>query len=293
MKRLFTMLLVLCTLSVSRAQVEDRFSFLTEAEMTNYARPLVTALGSAMNTGGFATPSIGTMFGFDFTIKGMMIMIPDDQKTFTPDLPSGYQSKPTSTVFGDEGAYYSGPNGYIVYPAGINLSNLPFAFPQLSASFMGAEVMIRMIPSIPVGDEKVNLFGFGLRYDVSNHIPMLPIDVSVGFMYNTFAVTNYVDNKNFAVNVIASWSPPATNIVSFYGGLQYENSKMKLTYTYKDPNATIIGQQLTKKIDLDITGDNNFRATIGAGLSLGFFGLNVDYNIGALSVLTAGLSFGI
>lgn len=292
MKKLFSVLLVLVLVGSGRAQIEDRFSFLTQSEMENFSRPLATALGSALNSGGYGSASIGTMFGFNFSVRALLISIPDNQKEFTPTLPAGYTAKPTATIFGNEGSYYKGPNGYLIYPPGANLKNLPFAFPQISASFMGAEVMLRMIPSIPIGDEKVNMFGVGARYDISNQLPMLPIDLAVGFMYNTFKVTNYIDNNNVAISLLASYSPPAVGIITFYGGLQYENSSMKLTYTYKDPNATTIGQQLQQKIEVDVKGDNSFRATVGVGLSLGFVGVNVDYNIGKLSILTGGLSFG-
>jgi predicted porin len=73
-------------------------------------------------------------------------------------------------------------------------------------------------------------------------------------------------------------------IFTFYGGLGYENSKMKIEYTNQDDDTNI---------SFDLTGSNNIRFTAGLTFNFGPVKLNVDYNLASQSVLCAGLGIGI
>ena len=266
------------------AQIEDRFGFLSESEITEYARPFGTSLGMAFNSGSYHSADVADLFGFSISFKGMYILIPDDDLTFTPTLPPGYTQNPTATVYGNEGAAYYGPDGYIVFPPGINESSLPAVLPQISGSLMGTEAMLRYLPSVSLGDEEeLSMFGIGLKHKVSRYIPLSPVDISVQFLYNNLEITGVMDITAIAFNAHASKS---LGLVTLYGGLQYESSTFDITYDYTPP-----GTNTSQRINVSIDGDNNFRGTLGGSVKMALIALNIDFSLGAQSVLCGGLTF--
>ena len=291
MKKVFTVLIIAFFFSISiYSQIEDRFSELSQTNISGYAKPLVTTLGASMNSGGYYTADIPSFFGFSISFRGMYVFIPDAQKTFTPELINGYKAdKPTPTIYGEKsGAYYAGPGGYITMPPGLNLSSVPLGYPQISASFMGTEVMLRYLPEISISDQNsVSMFGIGIQHEISRYFPLLPVDVAAQILYSTFKITNLVDVTNIAFNAHVS---KTFGVLTPYFGLQFESTKMDLTYDIKaDPNNPMLPQD--KKISVSIDGDNTFRATLGASLQLSVIVLNLDYNISSQSLLTGGLTF--
>jgi hypothetical protein len=278
--------------SVSFTQVKDRFSFLNSTEVGKYAKPFATTLGTSLNSGSYHTAYVSKLFGFALSFRGMMVIVPDDQKTFVPSLPAGYKAdKSTATIYGnkDGGAVYAGPDGYIIYPGGIEESNLPVIFPQVSVSLLGSEALIRYLPSIKIGETDVSLFGVGLKHSVSQYFILLPVDIAVQVLYNSFKVKDLMDVSNFAVNAHVSKTFGA---LTAYGGVQYENTKFDLSYTIKgDPNSG--DPELRKNVDIktSVDGDNKVRMTLGASVKFAVFVFNADYNIGSQSAFTGGLSF--
>ncbi len=284
-----TLFILLFTLRVS-AQLEDRFSYLLETDLAEYAKPAVTSLGVGLNSAGYHDAYVSKLFGFSIGVRAMFIFIPDDQLTFKPvGLPDGYSAdKETATIWGEKGAVYPGPLGYVTYPGGLNVTTVPLAYPQASVSLLGTEIMIRYLPEIDLGDsgESLSLFGFGIKHSISQYIPLLPVNIAVQFLYNKLSVTNVMESKNIAFNVHASKS---FGLFSLYGGLQYETSTTEFTYVFEDPNnvSTLDGTEISSTID----GDNNIRLTVGAAFTAAFFVINADYSIGSQSVVTTGISF--
>ncbi|MGE5437980.1 MAG: DUF6588 family protein [Syntrophothermus sp.] len=269
------------------SQFQDRFSYLNDQEIPNYVKPFATSLGVAFNSASYHDADIADIFGFSFSIHGMYIMIPDDQLTFSPDLPNGYSSdKQTATIFGNKGGAYSGPDGFKVYPPGLNQTSLPAGVPQVTFSLVGTELLVRYFPSLSVGDEKLSMLGLGLSHEISRYIPLLPVSVAAQVLYNNFEITNLVSVKNLAFNLHAS---KTFGLFVAYTGLQYENTTLDVTYTYEgtDRNSTLDDKEMSVSID----GDNSFRFTLGGALKLGFFHLNADVNLGAQTVFTTGLTF--
>lgn len=291
MKKVFTLLVIsFLFTNLGYAQIEDRFAALTEENIKEYAKPFVTTLGTAMNSGGYYTADIPTLFGFSLSFRGMLIMIPDDQKSFTPNLLPGYNAdKETPTIYGPEqGAYYAGPGGYITMPPGIDMKSVPFAYPQIAASLLGTEVMIRYLPEIDISDENtISMFGIGVQHEISRYIPLLPVDVAAQILYNKIEVTNLMETSNFAFNVHAS---KTFGLITPYFGLQFESSTVDVTYDIEaDPNNPLL--QESRRVTVSIDGDNSFRATLGASLHLAIIVLNVDYSLSSQSILSGGLTF--
>ncbi|HSP86769.1 MAG TPA: DUF6588 family protein [Ignavibacteriaceae bacterium] len=291
MKKGFSLLVIYLFLSAPIfAQVEDRFGFFTESEITEYARPFGTSLGMAFNSASYHTAKVADFFGFSISFRGMYILVPDEDLTFTPNLP-GYTAvgnQETATVYGNEGASYYGPNGFIVYPPGIDRSSLPVILPQIAGSFMGTELMLRYLPSITLGDEEdLSMFGFGLKHNISRYIPLSPVDISVQFLYNNLEITGVMDISAYAFNAHASKS---FGLFTLYGGMQYESSTFDLQYTFTDPS-NLDPLKKGQEINVSIDGDNNFRGTLGGSLKLAVIVLNIDYSLGTQSVLSGGLTF--
>jgi hypothetical protein len=292
MKKLITFLIlfILCS-SGAFSQVEDRFAALSETNVKLYAQPFATAFGTAMNSAGYHSASIADLFGFSISFQGMYILIPDDQLTYSPSLPTGYTTGPTATIFGDKGSAYAGPAGYITTPPGVNVSAMPMAMPQISLSLMGTEVMLRYLPEIKLGNknEKLSLLGIGAKHNISRYIPLIPIDVAVQVLYNKLEITDLLKSKNLAFNAHAS---KTFGILTPYFGLQYESSSLDITYKINgDPASGDPALQTDRNVSVSLDGDNNFRATLGASLKLAIIVLNADVNLGSLTTFTGGLSF--
>ncbi len=287
MKKLFTAFFSLIIIQASVfGQFDDRLDYLTDKEVGKFIQPFVNYVGTSLNSGMYHSASVSDVFGFTFGFQGMLIFIPEDQKTFTPALDKeGYTAdKPTATIFGKEGAYYSGPEGYIVFPGGLDLNNVPMFVPQIGISTFGTELLVRFIPKISLGENELGYWGVGVKHSISRYFP-LPLDVAAQVFYSKLEVTDIMTSKNLSINLLASKN---FALVCLYGGIQIESSSMNLKYTFKDPSGLYGGE---RKIELDIDGENTFRFTVGAALELGFIVLNADYSIGNQSVINGGLSF--
>lgn len=291
MKKVMTFFIFCLFLSMPLfSQVEDRFGFLNEENVVGYTKPFATTLGTAFNSGGYHSASVSSLFGFSLSFRGMYIMVPDDQLKFSPSLPNGYTgSIPTATIFGNKGGAYSGPDGYKVYPPGINESSIPVAYPQIAGSFMGTELMIRYLPSIDLGETSIGFFGAGLKHSISQYIPLFPVDMAVQIMYSNFSLKNIIDANNLAFNAHAS---KTFGVFTPYFGLQYESTSFELKYTVRgDPNSTNPALQNDREATVDIDGDNSFRATVGGALKLAIIVLNADVSLSSQTVFSGGLTF--
>jgi hypothetical protein len=145
--------------------------------------------------------------------------------------------------------------------------------------------MIRYFPKIDMGGTQLGYWGVGVKHSASRYLPKLPLDLAAQVFYSKLEITDIMSSKNLSINFIAS---KKFAIITAYGGIQIESSSMDLTYKFTDPNGVVGGE---KDVSLSLDGDNSFRFTAGAALSLGFFVLNVDYSLGNQSVLNGGFSF--
>jgi hypothetical protein len=289
MKKFSVLILVLfLSAPLSYSQFMERFEALNEVNIVEYAKPFSTSFGLAMNSSGFYTADIPSIFGFSIGFRAMYIMVPEDDKTFTPVLSAGYNPGEVATIYGDKGGAFAGPNGYQVTPPGLNKSAMPMAYPQVTVSLMGTELLLRYLPTIKFSDEHdVSMLGVGLRHQISQYIPMSPVDVAVQILYNNMEISNLMESTNLAFNIHAS---KTFAIITPYVGLQYESSSIDLDYTYKpDPEIPSLDQRINVTLD----GANSFRGIIGTSLGLGFLALNIDVGFSSQTVLTAGLTFGL
>lgn len=197
-------------------------------------------------------------------------------------------------------------------PSGLaseGLNFVPSGFVQASVGLVkGLEVKARFLPNINFDDDvEFGLFGAGLQYDFTKILPgdkILPVALSAVIGYTKLdAAYDFTDQgliagenqriettlNTWAFAAVASTKLP---IINFYGGLGYitGSSETNVLGSYEagiGPFLERVEDPFT--INRDASG---VTANIGTKIKLGFFRLNVDYNIAEFSTLTAGMSFG-
>ncbi len=283
MKKIFLLLFIIFTIQLN-AQFEDRINELSEDLQKGYTTPLATWTGTYLNSGGYFTAGVSKTFGFKLSLVGMMIMIPEDQRTFK--LSDGTE---TATFFGEKGAAVPETEGYLVYPPGVNQTSVPAAIPQVAFSALGTELMARFVPETVIEDVSIDLLGGAVKHSISQYIPLCPVDIAVQAMFNKLSIGSPdldISTTNFAINAHVSKS---FGLAILYGGLQYEKTTMDIEYTFTGDE--LEGVFENDKLKVNLEGENHVRLTLGAALKLAVFVLNADANIGSQTAFVAGLNF--
>jgi hypothetical protein len=197
--------------------------------------------------------------------------------------------------------------------ASVNVNVLPTAFLQARLGlFKATEVKVRYFPKIDREDVKTGLVGFGLQHEISEWFPgesAFPVAIS-GFVGYTNVSGNYDftddeviegENQQFDVTV-NSWlfqvqGATTMPVFNVYGGLGYVTgtSHFDVLGTYR-VRAGIPFFETTNEFTDPFSVSNKIsgiRATLGAKLQLGFFGLHADYNIAEYNNVSVGMHFGI
>ncbi len=236
-------------------------------------QPVATALGSSMGSALFHRAYTKGFPRFDVGISTAIIMLPDEAKTFTH---SSLGEVPT--FFG--GASNNGVDG---------VETDYFMLPMLHANvglFANLELTGRFISYNIDNFGEISLYGGGLKYGLSEliPIPMFPIDFSLQAAYHKFTLGEILDAGTFGMNLQASYDIPVLPI-DIYGGIGFDNSTMKIdTDALDDPNITKVGE-------VSIDGENAVKFNVGVSLTLLFFNIHADYNIGKYNSLAGGVMF--
>lgn len=315
--------------SILYANLQDA-NILTKA----YMNPAMKGLIYGMNSGWYHTAKAHKTFGFDISIGLNASMVPSKDELFRfADL--GLSASTTSTS--PTGATVAGTNtleapveiktkidGQDVsasfnMPGGVK-EDLPLnAVPTPSVQFtLGLpkqfDVMVRLVPEVGSDDVKGNLFGIGIKKEITSlfgPLEKLPLHISVLGAYTNMDVNYNIPNNpeipganqvatfnlsSYTVQAIASINFP---IINFYGGIGYgagtSNLKVKGTYNLEydteDPapnNKKVVPIKDPINLDFEVSG---VRATVGTRLSLGFFKIFADYTIQEYNTVAAGIAF--
>jgi hypothetical protein len=275
----------------AQTTVEDALKQLSSDNGKGYMQPVADLFGANMQAGSYhsaAIPKAGFNIAFDIVVMGGVVG--DDQKSFDGVLPAGFSPAKTKapTVFGGEGPLVTDAATDLSYrfPDGIvNTSLFPLLVPQLTVgSIMGTEVFARYIFIPKLGEDALpstTLWGAGIRHNISQWFGVLPVDIAVGVFYNKFTSGDLIDYTGTQIGAQASKS---FSLVTLYGGLAWEQSTMTLTYASSAPGGG--------DVEIDLDGANTFRVTGGAMLTLGFFRLFADINLGSVTHFSGGIGFG-
>ncbi len=275
---------------------EETIEKITSDNVRGYIQPMLDGFGANINSGFPGSARIKKM-GLTFKLQfvGMGTLIGDAEKSYMATPPEHIAQEPvqTATVFGGDGAVVEHP----VYPLNYKFQNglidasiMPFAIPQLTiGDVFGTQMTIRYVPIPEIDDfPKVNLFGIGVRHSISQYLPLVPVDLAAGVFYQTFSIGDHLDSKATALTAQVS---KTFLVLTLYGGLQYETTDVNLSYTYTGPLPP--GDQSDRNVSIDLKGENKFRATAGVSLALGILHLHTDISVGKVTVISAGLGFGI
>lgn len=289
-----SILVILCVSLVSPLQAQTFEEFVSKYTSENgqgYMRPLADALGGNLNSGLFSTARIPKMgFHFRIGIEAMVAFVADKQKTFEATTPDYYPQQTTieaPTVFGEiEAMEVAGPGGTTyLFPGGLNVKIMPIAVPQLTiGNLFGTEAILRWF-QFDMGEDfgELKLLGYGLRHNINQYLPVLPIDVSAGIFLQSFKVADIVDAKTFFLGVQGSFK---ASVLTLYGGLGFESSKLDIAFD--------VGEgENAEEIAYDLRSKNSVRFTVGFALQLLIMRIHADYNMGYQSVACAGVSFGM
>lgn len=197
--------------------------------------------------------------------------------------------------------------------ASVNINVLPTAFLQGRIGvFKATEIKLRYFPKIEREDVKTGLLGVGIQHEFTEWLPaesVFPIAISGLITYNNldanydFTDDDIVEGENqqfdlklstWVFQVQASTKLPVFNV---YGGLGYVTGKSDFDVlgTYRVRGGIPLFETTNEFTD-PFSVENKIsgvRATLGAKLQLGFFGLHADYNLSEYSTVTVGTHFGI
>lgn len=277
--------------ALSQTDLENALKQYNGDAVKGYIQPVADLFGANMNSGYWHSAKMEKWgFHLNVDIVGMAAMVGDDQKSYDAPAPAGFSPSTfkTATVFGDKGTEirnslglsYKGSDGVF------NTKVFPLAAPQLSIGYVyGTEAIVRYVALPKVGDEKVpqvSMWGIGARHSISQYLPSVPVDLAAGIFYDSFTAGDLINFKGltFSAQASKSWS-----ILTLYGGLAYESSKLNLSYTSTDPT-------VPASVDISLDGANKFRFTGGLCLSLGFMKLFADANFGSVTCYSGGIGFG-
>ncbi|MFO7655953.1 MAG: DUF6588 family protein [Bacteroidales bacterium] len=291
LKPLITILTIFC-LSVSSSYTQDiegLVSKYTEENGKGYLQPLADAFGATFNSGLFHSAKLKKNgFQLYLGVSTSVAFIGDKRKTFSATTQNFANPEITTeapTIFGpSKSVSVSGPGGTAyVFPAGMNVKMVPFAVPQLSVgSLYGTDLTLRFV-SFSINEDlgNVQLFSWGLRHSISQHLKVLPLEMAFGIYNQTFKIGDFVSANSWFISTQVS---KKILIFTFYGGLGYENTRLDLEYFNEEEDVDI---------QFNLKGKNSVRLTAGVTFNFGPAKLNIDYNLASQSVLSAGLGIGI
>nr|WP_319398679.1 DUF6588 family protein [uncultured Carboxylicivirga sp.] len=286
--------------SVNAQSLEDYLSKYTQENGKMYLQPFADAFSADFNSGLFHNARIHKMgFQLYIGIVSQVAVIPSSAKSFMAytesDLfdPQGPYEVPT--VFGStEGKVVpidaSGGLLEYTFPAGFDIDYVPLAMPQITlGSVYGTDITARFA-SVDIEDAgKVKVFGWGLRHSIDQYLSVIPLDLALGYYHQTFKVGDYMDAKTNVINLQASYSVP---VITFYGGLGYENSNVDVQYTYEGSDVNELLES-GDKVEFNMEGANTMRFTVGLTFNLGPVKLHGDYNLAKQNTFAVGLGIGI
>ena len=280
--------------------------------LKEYIRPIADGFSAGLNNGWYNTAKPHKFGGFDITIAGNIVLIPESFKTFSISEIGGssFSGGETPTIVGEKEPSeitYNTTGDIVKMPSGLNIPVFPVPILQAGIGLIkGTEINIRYLPKINVGKiDQINLYGLGVKHDLLQWIPggtVLPLSLSIQGGYTKFnstvALENVLVNKDnelafdveaMTVNIILS-----KKILMFtpYASIGYNSSKSSFKI---DGDYTIGALEINAEELANIEYENNteIRANLGFRFNIAILALQANYTISKYPVATlgAGISF--
>jgi hypothetical protein len=315
---ILTVVLIVVSLnSVVAQDLTERLTKLAAVNATNYVAPIIRGWGADLNSGFYHSADLHDILGFDIQVKITAARLGEEERTFEFEMPDEIPQGPftlranqdypkfvtANTAVGkkDETVIRTYPTALIPnqelfrVPGGFDVPVSPLVVPQVALGLpFGLEVIGRFIPTTKISGEgtdigEVNYLGVGLRHDIDQYIPMLPIDLAAHFMTQKFNFKG-AGGENFISASALAYGLSASKrffIFTLYGGFQVEQA----TFTIGPYDATIQYGTRTESFRVpafDIEGKNSVRALVGLRLVLLIVNIHADYSFANTPVLTLG-----
>ncbi|RSK40607.1 DUF6588 family protein [Mangrovimonas spongiae] len=297
---------------------------------SNYIDSASDGLAYGINNGWFNSGKSLKRFGFEISIIGTASFIKESHKTFEMHISDyenvrfsdGSSSKKVATALGHndpdinviityDDPIFGEQETELTLPTGIgsaNINLIPKAFVQASFSpFKGTQIKGRFFPKTDIEDAEIELYGVGLQQEFTTFLPadkLFPVAISGLIAYThldgeyDFTNTEIVDGDNQRLQTgVNTWLfemivSTKLKVINFYGGLGYITGKTNTDFlgTYIVSDGVLFSEEIQDPFSIkkDVSG---VRATIGANLKLGFFGLNIDYTLAEFNSAALGLNF--
>jgi len=274
--------------SVSAQDLEEGVSSYTSANGKLYIQPLADVFGANLNSGWFHSARIKRWgFHMSFGLIAMAAPISESQRTFIAVPDAVWNPDPGTelpTIFGTTDPQYI-PSLDDTVSGAFDAKWFPFAVPQLTiGNIFGTEFTLRYI-SLNIDDEigTIKLFGWGVRHSISQYIPFLPVELSVGYFGQRFTIGEVIEALSFYTGVQASFH---LGMLCFYSGIGYENASLDLNYEHELEDGTV------QAIFFNLDSKNRYRLTAGILFDLPVVKIFFDYNLAAQQTFSAGIALG-
>lgn len=292
---------------------------------TLYITPLGKSIGNNMNNGWYNTAQAHRAGHFDIRLSIPATFIGEPQRTFR-FVESEFQEinlvhsneYMASTLFGpkEPGPEVIFRGNRVNLPPGTGVPFFPVLPPALQLNIglvFDTEVMFRFVPQVNVSDFSTQLFGFGIKHGIRQHIPgiaLRPFDLSFVAGFSVFEASYELsynpendpdintDKQKF--NIIATaWNTSLVvskkfSVISFFAGIRYGSSNVDLIMAGDYPVATessSTGEIVRDPLKIQVNG-GEFGLNGGFRLKLGFVSLFADATLANYSSVNAGISMG-
>ena len=296
----------------------------------SYIKPANDGLAYGINTGWFNNAKTPKRFGFELSIIGNATFISDEDKQFVLDVseyenirfPDNSPNKGVATALGHndpaqtviityDDPIFGNQEREFELPTGIgsqNINLIPTAFLQASFSpFKGTQLKARYFPKIDQEDTKLGLYGFGLQQDFTAFLSednLLPVTISGLIAYThldgsyDFTDEGVVEGENQRIETETNTMlyqlivSTKLKVINFYGSVGYLSGKNKtdLLGTYRVSDGFLFSEEIKDPFSIE-SDTKGVLTTVGANLSLGFFGINAAYTIADFNSASLGMNF--
>jgi hypothetical protein len=237
---------------------------------------------------------------YDAVVSGVPTAVGDKNTKFYVKMIRATGTTPEDIV--KQGIYDNlitqhGSNNLFQIPNGFDLPAVPLPMPQAAIGLpFGLEVIIRFIPTVSAGNVgNFNYMGFGLRYNVDQWVPMLPLDVAVHFMTQKMYFKSKDDKDIFNASGTAYGVEVSKKLLflTVYGGFQLEKATFTLSQIdgkFTTPDGTETPFTIP---ETTFEGQNKSRATLGLRLLLAVVNLHAEYSFAKTPVAAIGVGISL
>ena len=304
----------------------ERLQTLAQANGERYAAPVYEGLGHALGSGFLRSPAVHEALGFDIGVRVISAIVPAEEKTFLPVLPSsvtvtagastwtftdpyavqGGGTSPTvagrgtgvllvpAGAFADTLAFYGLPASDYEYrlQPGMDLPVVPYATLQagLGVGF-GTEITVRLTPTFDYGDAgSIGGGGFGVTHSLRPWLPYLLVDAAFFAGYQTFRVGDWVEatTTSFGAAVGKGLGPFSAYLIA-----QYERPSVDVAYVLDNPDGTPGLPADGVQIAFSPSLDPGVRLGVGAQLDLLLVQVAGEYAKGGYDTFTLRAGLGL